>query len=169
MIEQLVSAISESALREAALWALFYIPGLPPILQSLHIISIALLFASIGMTNLRFLKLALPSHSPSEMIIRLAPLMWASLTALFATGSIFVIARPARYFYNPVAGVKLLTLTLASILTVLLIKYAKKQTDYWDSSELRVRTAQFISLLSIILWVITILAGRWIAYLDYLI
>ena len=48
MIEQLVSAISESTLREAALWALFNIPGLPPILQSLHIISIALLFASIG-------------------------------------------------------------------------------------------------------------------------
>ena len=121
------------------------------------------------MTNLRFLKLALPSHSPSEMIIRLAPWTWASLTALFATGSIFVIARPARYFYNPVAGVKLLTLTLASILTLILVKYAKKQTDYWESSELRVRTAQFISLLAIALWVITILAGRWIAYLDYLI
>ncbi len=126
MIERLVSAISESALPEAAEWALFNIPGL-------------------------------------------APWTWASLSALFATGSIFVIARPARYFYNPVAGVKLLTLTLASILTFLLVKYAKKQTDYWESSELRVRTAQFISLLSIALWVITILAGRWIAYLDYLI
>ena len=138
MIEHLVSAISKRALREAALWVLFNIPGVPPILQSFHIISIALLFASIGMTNLRFLKLALPSHSPPEMIIRLARWTWASLTALFATGSIFVIARPARYFYNPVAGVKLLTLTLASNLTVLLVKYAKKQTDYWENSELRV-------------------------------
>ncbi len=168
MIELIINFIQESALREFVLWGLLNIPGLPPILQSLHIIAVATLFASIGMISLRFLRFAVPSQSPSEMILRLAPWMWTSLFTLLLTGSAFVIARPARYFYNPIAGIKLICLTTAIGLAILLFHFAKRQTNYWESSSARYKLAQAISLCSILLWVCTVFAGRWIAYLDYL-
>jgi uncharacterized membrane protein SirB2 len=168
MIELIINIIQESALREFVLWGLLNVPGLPPILQSIHILAVATLFASIGMINLRFLRLALPSQSPNEMIKRLAPWMWASLLTLLLTGSAFVIARPARYFYNPIAGIKLLCLTIAICLAALLFRFAKRRPNYWESSNSRYKLAQGISLCSISLWICTVFAGRWIAYLDYL-
>jgi len=168
MIEIMIDFIQESALREFILWGLFNVPGLPPILQSFHIIAVATLFASIGMINLRFLQLAVPSQSPSEMIGRLAPWVWTSLFALLLTGSAFVIARPDRYFYNPIAGIKLICLTVAISLAILLFRLEKKHPQYWESSNSRYRMAQGVSLCSILLWICTVFAGRWIAYLDYL-
>ena len=168
MIELTIDLIQESALRELILWGLFNIPGLPRILQSIHIIAVATLFASIGMISLRFLRLAVPSQSPSEMIGRLAPWMWTSLFALLLTGSAFVIARPDRYFYNPIAGIKLICLISAIILAVVIFRFEKKHTCYWESTNARNRIAQGLSLCSILLWICTVFAGRWIAYLDYL-
>ena len=168
MIELIINIIQESALREFVLWGLLNVPGLPPILQSIHILAVATLFASIGMISLRFLRLAVPSQSPSEMILRLAPWMWTSLFALLVSGSAFVIARPARYFYNPIAGIKLICVTTAIGLAAILFHFAKRHANYWEVSNTRYRLAQGISLCSISLWVCTVFAGRWIAYLDYL-
>ena len=168
MIELIIDFIQESAVREFILWGLFNVPGLPPILQSIHIIAVATLFASIGMISLRFLRLAVPSQSPSEMIGRLAPWMWTSLFALLLTGSAFVIARPDRYFYNPIAGIKLICLISAISLAVVIFRFEKKHTCYWESTNARNRIAQGLSLCSILLWICTVFAGRWIAYLDYL-
>ena len=40
------------------------------------------------------------------MIGRLMPWTWWALLLNAVTGSVFVVARPARYFLNPVFGIK---------------------------------------------------------------
>ena len=74
---------------------------------------------SIVMVDLRFLGLALRGHNVSEMIRRLLPWTWYALAVNFATGMLFVLARPIRYFYNPVATFKFSLLLLAAGLAFL--------------------------------------------------
>ena len=88
--------------QSAALWALSNIPGFPPIIQSVHILGIAVVMGSIVMLDLRILGLAVPAQQLPEMARRLMPWLWCALASNLFSGSFFVFARPLRYFNNPV-------------------------------------------------------------------
>lgn len=169
MIDYLAEAVANSALREHVLWALMNVPGLPPIAQAIHIMAIAVVTASAIMVALRFLRLAVPSQSASEMIGRLLPWTWWALGVLFFTGILFVIARPDRYFYNPIALWKFGLLGCTVILTFALYIANRRTPGFWEMSGARLAAARGICFVSLMLWIGVIFAGRWIAYLDYLI
>jgi drug/metabolite transporter (DMT)-like permease len=106
---------------------------------------------------LRYLGAAVPSQQPEEMRKRLMPWLWWALLALFLSGSMFVIARPDRYFYNPVAAWKLACLVPAIVIALVLQHHSPGK-----------RSAQVLSILLLGLLGGVVLAGRWIAYADYL-
>ncbi|TDI20819.1 MAG: hypothetical protein E2P06_14730 [Acidobacteria bacterium] len=168
MREALASALSESQAREVAVYLLGNVPGLPPIAQSLHILGIAVVMASIVMVDLKFLGLAVPSQNVSEMIRRLMPWTWWALLLNALTGLLFVVARPNRYFFNPVVGWKFSMLVPAVALAFVVYRLNKKDAGYWEQSSLRRVSARVIAAVSLVLWIGVVLAGRWIAYADYL-
>ena len=168
MVDQLVEVISTSVVREYVLWALMNIPGLPPVAQAIHIMGIAVVVASIMMIALRFLNIAVPSQSPTEMISRLMPWLWCALLVMLMTGVIFIIARPDRYFYNPIVVWKFSFLSGGLLLAMALHAMNMYQNGFWESSDRRLIAARVLSVLTILSWLGVIFAGRWIAYLDYI-
>jgi len=168
MRESLASALAESQAREAAVYLLGNVPGLPPIAQSLHILGIAVVMASIVMVDLKFLGLAVPSQNVSEMIHRLMPWTWWALLLNAVTGLLFVVARPNRYFFNPVVGWKFSMLVPAVALAFVVHRLSTREAGYWERSSGRRLSARVIAAVSLVLWIGVVLAGRWIAYSDYL-
>ena len=65
--------LSGSFLQEGALWTLRTVPGFPPIIQTIHILGIAVLMGTIVMLNLRILGLAVPSQKLGEMTDQVMP------------------------------------------------------------------------------------------------
>ena len=168
MKDAIANALAESQAQELMEYLLRTIPGLPPIIQTFHIVGICIVVGSIVMINLRFLGIAVPSQNLTEMLNRLMPWMWWALLVNALSGLVFVIARPLRYFYNPVFPYKLALLIPAVILAFLVYRLNKSEPKYWESSSIRLRYGQFIATVSLVLWVGVIIAGRWIAYWDYL-
>lgn len=168
MNETLADLLAESQLQAVAEYLLRTVPGLPPIAQSFHILGIGAVMASSVMVNLRLLGLAVPSQDSSEMIRRLFPWTWAALGVNLVSGSLFVFARPARYFLNPIFGYKVMMLVPAFALVAFVHWLALREDGYWDRSSDRRLTAKAIAIVSLLLWVGIILAGRWIAYSEYL-
>jgi len=168
MIDSLVELLKTSTLREHVLWALMNVPELPPVAQAIHIMAIAVVCASVLMIALRFLNLAVPSQSPSEMISRLMPWTWWALLVLFSTGILLVIARPERYFYNPIAQWKFSLLSCALLLALALYIANRKTPGFWESGRPHLLAARGMAFVSLFLWIGVIFAGRWIAYLDYI-
>ena len=166
--ERLASLLTDSSAQELALYLLGNVPGLPPVAQTAHILGICIVMASIVMVNLKFMGLALPSQNLSEMISRLYPWTWWALPVNAVTGLLFVIARPNRYLYNPVFGVKFSLLVPAVLLAYLVYRMNQKEREYWDSTSGRRISGQAVAGLSLILWIGVLMAGRWIAYSDYL-
>ena len=113
--------------QSAALWALSNIPGFPPIIQSVHILGIAVVMGSIVMLDLRILGLAVPSQQLPEMARRLMPWLWCALASNLFSGSFFVFARPLRYFNNPVFGWKASFLLSAILVTVLIHWWSRQE------------------------------------------
>ena len=168
MKASLASALSESQAREIAVYLLGNVPGLPPIAQSLHILGIAIVMGSIVMVDLKLLGVAVPSQNVSEMIRRLMPWTWWALLLNAVTGLLFVVARPNRYFFNPVVGWKLSMLVPAVALAFVVYQLSRKERGYWEQSPVRRVSAKVIAAVSLVLWIGVVLAGRWIAYSEYL-
>jgi hypothetical protein len=167
-LNQLAHAIAVSPLHNHVVTWLRTVPGLPPIVQTVHILSIACVMGSIVMIDLRVLGIALPSQKLSEMIRRLMPWMWSSLVLLFLSGAVFVIARPGRYFVNPVFGIKLALLVPAVLLALVFHLLSSRTADYWEQSTTHRVSAKTIAGVSLLLWLGVVMAGRWIAYADYI-
>ena len=168
MKESLASILAESQARETAVYLLGNVPGLPPIAQSLHILGIAVVMGSIVMVDLRLLGLAVPSQSVGEMIRRLQPWTWCALALNAVTGLLFVVARPNRYFFNPVFGWKFMMLVPAVVLAFIVYRLGRRDAGFWEHSPARRVSGKLIAAVSLLLWIGVVLAGRWIAYVDYL-
>ena len=163
MLTSLSQWIAQSQVREWALWPLTNISGFPPLIQSVHLLSICVIFASAVFLSMRMLGIAARSQRVDEMSHRLRTCFFMSLSTAFVSGSFFILARPARYFDNPVFQIKFVTLLFAVAVSVLLFSLARINTINEKQWGLRV-----LALINVLSWILVILAGRWIAYSEYL-
>jgi hypothetical protein len=164
---ELARSIGASAMHDTVVHLLSNVPGLPPIVQTVHLLGIAVVMGSVVLVDLRVLGLALPSQGVQELTRRLMPWLWWALPAMVLSGLPFVFARPQRYFSNPVFGWKLALLVPAIALAVILHVVTVRHPAYWQQGTGRV-AAKSVALVSLLLWIGVVLAGRWIAYADYL-
>lgn len=148
---------------ELSIRLLSTVPGLPPILQTIHLLGLTMLMASAVMMNLRLLNLAGRRQQVQEMLTRLFPWVFWALPVMLLSGLPFLLARPQRYLSNPVFAYKAGFLCVALILTALLwlsFRRGLTQQQNW--------LIKGLAVLSLSAWLMTAMAGRWIAYADYL-
>jgi hypothetical protein len=132
-----------------------------PIVQSVHILAISVVVASILLMNLRIVGL-LGNVESAKVFERYLPRFWISLCILLLSGSLLIIGEPQRTIHNPVFYSKMILL-LISIGTVLLLN---RQADSSRAagqgrSSLAVRVLAWASFT---FWIAIIFCGRWIAY-----
>lgn len=150
--------MAATPLHPLTLYLLSNVPGFPPIVQTVHLLSIAAIMGSVVLIDLRVLGLALPSQGTRELTRRLMPWMWAALPLLAASGLVFIFAQPYRYFDNPIFQLKFTMLAPALALAALF------HTGIVKDGML----AKLLAAVSLCLWLGVAMAGRWIAYVDYL-
>jgi hypothetical protein len=160
--------LNGSFLQSGALWTLTNVPGFPPIIQTVHILGIAVVMGTVALMSLRILGLAAPSQNISELTRRVLPCFWIALVIMIFSGAFFVFGRPNRYFNNPVFAWKMAFL-LPLLVTMAFYHFmSKQQEDYWQLNPKRVWISRSIALLSIFALLMICTAGRWIAYLEYI-
>jgi hypothetical protein len=167
-LQDLTRAVASTPLHRLAMHLLTDISALPPIVQTVHLLSIAAVMGSIVLIDLKVLGLALPSQSTSELVRRLMPWTWWALPLLAASGSVFIIALPERYFANPVFGLKFAMLVPAIAIAVMFQRAIATDARFWERSRGRRASARIVAAFSLVLWIGVALAGRWIAYADFL-
>lgn len=159
----LIQLLNESPLRELSDSFLRSIPGLPPIIQTVHLTGVAVLLGSIVMLSLRMIGVAAKNQSPVEMSARLFPWFFCALPVLVVSGLPFFLARPQRYLVNPVFGIKTILFVAGLLLSVWMWRQCRQLPDTGITLNLKLTSA-----LVVFTWVMTALAGRWIAYADYI-
>jgi hypothetical protein len=128
-----------------------------PTVQSIHILSIALLIAAALMIDLRLLGFVGLDQSLKRVSGRFLPFIWCTLPVLLATGSIMIIGEPVRSLENPVFALKMCLLVGAIVVTGVY--------QIWLRNDAVSRAAAWpVAILSLVLWGGIIFAGRWIAY-----
>ncbi|MFO7324307.1 MAG: hypothetical protein DIU62_001200 [Pseudomonadota bacterium] len=131
-----------------------------PTIQTVHILSLALLFAAALIVGLRFFGRGLavePLHLLARRFIRL---IWLLVVVLAVTGLLLIIAEPHRTIGNPVFYLKMVLLLVAIVVTAWLSSVSSRQHDRLTGVH------RFAAALSVVLWIGIMFAGRFIAYYD---
>jgi hypothetical protein len=133
-----------------------------PLVQTVHIIAIAVLLTTVYVIGFRLLGLTRGTLSLPAIMARSKPWIWIALGVLLATGLLLTITEPARELLNWVFRIKmLLVLTLAGILIWLQVRM-RADPAYWEGAP-RLKT-RAIGILCVLVGAAIVTAGRWIAY-----
>ncbi len=134
-----------------------------PAVQCAHILAIAAVMACMMMTNLRVLGAVGREEGLASFTRRYGTWVWPALLILLLSGSVLIVGEPRRSLENKVFVTKMALVATAALLTLAVQWPLKRDTAFWDKGA-RLRLAQAIALISILVWVAIVFAGRWIAY-----
>ncbi len=134
-----------------------------PVVQSIHILAIAVVMSSIFMLDLRLAGMLGREQSMRDLTQRFYPWIWGALVVLLVTGMIMIMSEPGRELLNWVFWTKMSLIT-ASILFTAPVQRLLEDRRYRDLPRARRVTIRVCAFASLALWVAVVVCGRWIAY-----
>jgi Family of unknown function (DUF6644) len=137
-----------------------------PTVQTVHILSVAILLTTVFVVSLRLIGLPAGRQPLAELIRSSLQPIWMSLTVLLLTGILLIITEPARELLNWVFRVKMVLVCVLAILVWLLQKRNLRAASGADSSLEGGFTARVMGLVLLLVGTALVTAGRWIAYVT---
>lgn len=134
-----------------------------PTLQSIHILAIGIVMASIAMLDLRLAGFLGREQSMRGLTLRFYPWIWGALAVLIVTGFLQIMAEPARELMNWVFWTKM-GLIIGAVLFTAPVRRMLEDCRYRDLPAGKRAIVRTCALLSLLLWVAVLICGRWIAY-----
>ena len=134
-----------------------------PTLQSIHILAIGIILASLAMLDLRLAGFIGREQSMRDMTLRFYPWIWGALAVLVITGILQIMAEPARELLNWVFWTKM-GLIVSAVLFTAPVKRLLEDRRFRDLPPRKQRIVRTCGLVSLALWVLVVTCGRWIAY-----
>lgn len=135
-----------------------------PTVQTVHIVSIAIVMTLMAMLDLRLVGVAGRRQSLSDMAHRFLPWVWIALAVLLCSGTILIIGEPGRELQNIMFWIKMSSIAAAVVLTLIFQQVLRRNKGYWERHRV---AAALLGSVSLLLWVTVIAAGRWIAYVAH--
>lgn len=135
-----------------------------PAFQTVHILSIAALFASTLMLTMRVLGLNGKDQPISAVFGRYQQWTWYALLALVASGVVLLISEPVRNMVNPIFWIKMGFLAVAVLASLWFQGSVKGRLENWEVSPQGHAALRYGAIAVVLLWCAVMAGGRWIAY-----
>ena len=134
-----------------------------PWIESLHVLSITLVFGTIAMVDLRICGLAFNEQRVSRLINQLLPCTWGAFAIAALTGGLLFISNAFSYAHNLYFQIKILCLILAGLNMLFFHFVAGRDISRWESTSTP-WPARLAGVVSLVIWVTVIATGRWIGF-----
>jgi hypothetical protein len=135
-----------------------------PIIETVHVLSISLLFGTIAVLDLRMLGLVLRPLPVTRVARNVLPLTWCGFVVSLVSGFLLFWAEAAKNYPNPAFRAKMLLLLLAGLNPLIFHTGVYRRVQQWEALELSPWRARSAAIASLTLWSGIIIAGRAIAY-----
>jgi hypothetical protein len=136
-----------------------------PWLESIHVLTIALVVGSIAFVDLRLLGIASRDRSVTALTKDVLPVTWIAFVVAALTGLLMFISNAVNYAHNFYFQIKILLLVLAGANMLFFHFVSGRDVASWgnaaDATPFRARLAGGASLM---LWVGVVGFGRWIGF-----
>jgi hypothetical protein len=140
-------------------------PLFVPAVQTIHILSIAVVVSTLVLLDVRLLGLTTKGPPLAQMARNFLPWTWTALVILLVTGTLLTITEPDRELMNQGFRVKMLLVVILALLTFAFQGALGKEPGYWSASPGRRWLGGAIGVASLLLIACIEALGRLIAYI----
>ena len=135
-----------------------------PFIESTHVLGLCLFIGFLLFWDLRLVGVILRRVPVSEVWRRLIPWITVGALIMMVSGVLLFLSDPVRFYGNIFFRIKTVGLGLA-LLNALAFHFGiERQLVNWDTAEVTPRAARVAGGLSILLWAVIIVCGRFVAY-----
>jgi len=134
-----------------------------PLLQTIHILAIAMVLSSVAMVEMRILGMS-KSLTMTQTAGRFMPWIWTGLVLLALSGLALIVGEPKRALPNPIFQIKMLMLAIMLAVTLTFQASLWWDKTFWEGHSLGRKVTSGFAVVCFLLWCAIAVAGRWIAY-----
>jgi hypothetical protein len=146
-----------SATMQGSTWA-------EPIVETIHVLTLTLFVGFAVYLDLRLMGLGMRRRRVSEMLQQLNPWLGGGFVVMIVTGILLFAADPVVFYTSIFFKVKMILLVLAGVNVWIFNVTVRRTVDQWDQDAEPPRGARIAAIVSLVLWIAIVAAGRAIAY-----
>lgn len=135
-------------------------PWLFPVIESMHLLALAVIGGSVLAVNLSLLGLGLGRRSAAQVWRDTWPCFAGSLATMLTTGFLLFTSEAVKLYYHYAFWVKMSALLTAIVFTVTV----QRPTALADPERVTPWRSRAVGLMSLLLWFVVGAAGRWIGF-----
>jgi len=135
-----------------------------PTIQSVHIVAIGVVVASVFMIDLRVLGWAGRDQTLVETVDRFGPWLSWALGVLLITGALMVVGEPARELLSFSFWLKMSLVALGTVIAAAFQIALRRDAQRWEESLVKRRATRSLAIATLLIWAGIIVLGRLIAY-----
>jgi hypothetical protein len=135
-----------------------------PLIQSVHIVGIALVFGSMFLINMRVLGLTGMDQTLEQTDRRYGPWLTRSLWVLLVTGILLIIGEPVRELVTVSFWLKMFLVVVGATIGLAFRSSLRKNTAQWEAGGPSRGGVKVMAVVTLLIWIAIIFLGRLIAY-----
>ena len=135
-----------------------------PIVVAIHLLGLGVSVGTVIWFDLRLLGAVLTTMPVSLVYRRLAPVMMAGFVTMFGSGAVIFTGYAMAAYNNPYFRVKLAMILLAGLNAAFFHVHTQRRLAGWDSWSHPPASARAAGAISILSWIVVVLAGRMMSY-----
>jgi hypothetical protein len=159
-LNSFAQAVHSSALAE---WMRSSLKAMP-VVESIHVFCVALIFGTILIIDLRMLGYPDTKRSWTRTYSELVKVAWGAFAVSVVTGVMMFAPNAITYVGNTAFRLKLLTLLVIGINMAIFHLVMARNVSTWDKDARAPLNVRLAGALSIVLWIAVIFLARWIGF-----
>jgi len=159
-IPELLASLEASSLAVSIRNSLY----LFPLIESAHVIGLAMVFGTIAIIDLRLLGIASTRRSFTRMASDIMKWTWAAFALTVTTGLLMFVTNAGVYYHNFYFRSKMAMLVLAGINVVIFDRIVVRSVHRWDKDAAAPAAGRTVAAVSLLIWISIIFLGRWIGF-----
>ena len=135
-----------------------------PLLETIHVLTLAVFLGFTLLLDLRMLDIVLRGKRLARLFEQMNPGLFGGFAVMIVTGVLLFTADPVSFWATIFFKLKMIMLALACVNVLVFNFTLGKRLGEWDGAPATPTGVKLTGLISMLLWVSIVAAGRGIAY-----
>ena len=135
-----------------------------PVVETIHVLTLTLFLGFTVLLDLRLLDVSMHRRKVSDVVEELNPWLMGGFLVMIVTGVLLFCGDPVAFYNSIFFKVKMLMLLLAGLNVWLFNATVGRKVAEWEIEAETPGRAKAAAVVSLVLWVAIVAAGRAIAY-----
>ena len=135
-----------------------------PLIESVHVLGLTMVFGTILIIDLRLLGLASTRRPFSAVALDVLKWTWLAFAVTATSGLLMFMTNAGAYSHNVYFRVKMALLVLSGVNTLAFELTARRSVHSWDRNAAAPAAGRTVAALSLVMWIGVIFLGRWVGF-----